>query len=155
IVLNWDMFALLPTVAALLLFRRDRDGLGALALAVGIWMKFFPIVLVPIILFDRILRRRWRDAALIGSEIGAVTLLVNAPFALQFSGGGVQVRQGWSYFFLFNQQRPPQHWSANLWDLFGRFGINFTLAFVNHANIALVAGGCATILTLLYGTHAR
>ena len=61
IVLNWDAFAIALLVAALALFRRDHDALGAWMLGVAVWTKFFPVLVVPLVLLDRALRRRWRD----------------------------------------------------------------------------------------------
>src|SRR4051794_12267754 len=66
VVLNWDLLGILPMIATLILLRRNRDGWAALVLAGAVWMKLFPIVLLPVALLDRILKRRWRDTALLG-----------------------------------------------------------------------------------------
>src|SRR5207249_10736397 len=52
--------------------------------------------------------RRWRSALGICASFAAVTVAVNAPFAL--GGGGL--RSSWTYFFSFTQSRPPR---ATIW----------------------------------------
>jgi Gpi18-like mannosyltransferase len=153
VALNWDLLALLPTVVALLLFRRNRDGWGALALSVAVWIKFFPIVLVPLLLLDRAFQRRWRDVRLIAGIFGLVTLVVNLPVAIAVGSDGVRLRDTWLLFFRYNQERPPQHWSANLWNLFERFGLTFSAAQVNGYSALLLLAGIGAVAALVYLAH--
>lgn len=160
IVLNWDMFSILLTVAALLLFRRDRDGWGALLLATAVWTKFFPIVLVPLVVLDRVLKRRWRDAVLISGVFGVASVLINAPFALEVASTKpvpeqswcvplgsdvVRLRESWCFFFGFNQQRPRE---VNFWNFFD--GLGLTLAQINTWSARLLAVGVALIMLLMF-----
>lgn len=149
IVMNWDALSLLPTVAALLLFRRDCDGWGALALTAAVWAKFFPIVLVPLVIWDRGLRGRWRDAGRIAGIFGLGSLLINAPFALQLWPPGL--RESWLYFFRFNQERPIQNWSANLWNLVD--GLGLSTGQINFLSALLLLAGLALVLGLLALAH--
>lgn len=148
VVLNWDMFSILLTVAALLLFRRDRDGWGALLLATAVWTKFFPIVLVPLVVLDRVLKRRWRDAVLISGVFGVASVLINAPFALEAGPGSLQLRESWRFFFTFNQQRPRE---VNFWNFFD--GLGLTLQQINSLSAVLLAAGVGLIMLLMvYGS---
>lgn len=144
IVLNWDMFSIVLTVAALLLFRRNRDGWGSFLLAAAVWTKFFPIVLLPLVLLDRVLKGRWRDATVIGGVFAAATALINGPFALQIGPGGLQIRESWRFFFAFNQQRPRE---VNFWNFFDRLGL--TLEQINFWSAVLLAAGVALIMLLM------
>jgi hypothetical protein len=109
--LNWDLLGICLLVFALLLLQRGRDGLGAAALALATWAKFFPIVVLPVVLALRLADRSWRSAARIVGIFLAVTLAVNLPFAIT---GGAQgpIRANWSYFFTFTANRPPR---ATIW----------------------------------------
>jgi hypothetical protein len=82
VVLNWDLLGILPMIAALILLRRNRDGWAALVLAGAVWMKLFPIVLLPVALLDRILKRRWRDTALLGGVFALASAAINAVLAV-------------------------------------------------------------------------
>ncbi|WP_026369735.1 glycosyltransferase 87 family protein [Kallotenue papyrolyticum] len=149
-VLNWDLASILLMVAALLALRQRREGWGALLLALAIWTKFFPIVLAPLVLLERVLQRRWRDALRFGAVIVGVSLALNLPVALQRSAAGWQVRESWLHFFRFNQQRPRE---VNLWNLFDRWGL--TLEQINLFSALLLVGGLGGLALLLVWQHAR
>jgi uncharacterized membrane protein YwzB len=144
VVLNWDMFGILLTVAALLCFRRDRDGWGTLLLAASVWTKFFPIVLVPLIVVDRVLKGRWRDALLIGGGFGIASVVINAPFAIQSTPQGWQLRDSWLHFFRFNQQRPRE---VNFWNFFD--GLRLTIQEINLFSAVLLALGIGALMLLM------
>lgn len=102
--LNWDLLGICLLVIALLLFQRGRDGFAAGGLALATCAKFFPIVVLPIVLALRLAEGRRRSAALIAGVFTATTLAVNLPFALTGAGS---IRANWSYFFTYTDQRPP------------------------------------------------
>jgi hypothetical protein len=150
VVLNWDMAGILLLVGALLLFRRDRDRWGAFALAAAVWTKFFPVVLVPLILLDRVLRRRWRDAFEIGGIFGVASVLFNAPFALQWTDQGIQIRDTWLFFFRFNRERNRE---VNLWNIFERYGYELTTEQINtYSTVLLVIGIGVISAVMLYAS---
>ncbi len=120
VVLNWDLVAIAALVAALVLFERRRDGWGAAALAVATSTKFFPLVMLAVVLWVRLLdsgdrREGIRALARIAGPFLAVTVMMNAPLALT-SGvhGGLALRSGWLYFFRFNDTRGV---GGSLWAL--------------------------------------
>ena len=95
---NWDIWAIVPMLVAILLFERKKYGLSAVLLAISIATKFFPIVLMlPIAII--FLREKNLSAFI---KYGAVTLvswvLINLPFA-------VVNLKGWAYFYEFNAIR--------------------------------------------------
>ncbi len=135
--LNWDLFALCFLVTALLALRQGRDLAGGVLLALAVWTKFFPIVLVPLVILDRLVQRRWRDATLFTGAFGAT---------------GVQLREGWLRFFTFNQARPQE---ANLWTLLSWAGISPDTAAINRASEALLLLGLAVVAVLLWFVRRR
>ncbi len=145
VVLNWDVFGIMLTVAALLLFHRRRDGWASVLLAGAVWTKFFPIVLVPLVVFDRALRRRWRDATLIGGVFALMTVLINAPVALIYTEQAWQLRDSWLHFFRFNQSRGSE---ANFWTFFNAYQL--TLQQINTFSALLLIVGIGLIMLLMW-----
>jgi hypothetical protein len=116
-VLNWDLLGVCLLAAALLLFERRRDTSGGAMLALATWAKLFPIVVLPVVLALRVADRRWRAALGIAATFGAVTLVVNGPFAIDPGRHG-WLRASWLHFFKFTAVRPPR---ATIWEpIFGR-----------------------------------
>jgi hypothetical protein len=65
-----NLFVLLATVAALAWLRSGRDLLAGLVLAIGIWLKPFPVALIALMLWHR----RWRVA--LGVVAGSVLVML-------------------------------------------------------------------------------
>ena len=147
VVLNWDLLGILPMVGALVLLRRNRDGWAGLLLAGAVWMKLFPIVLLPIAVLDRLLKRRLRDAALLCGVFGLASAAINAPFALRLTPDGPRLRDSWLYFFRFNQERARE---INLWNLIDRYGDRIATAEINTYSTLLLLAGCAATLLLVW-----
>lgn len=128
--LNWDLWAILLTVGALLLFVRRRDGPGAALLAAAVWTKFFPIMILPLILADRARDRSWRQASRIAAIFGVVSIVINAPVF-------VPRPDAWLHFFRVSRARGRE---VNLWNFFDRWQL--TTEQINAYSLALlVAGG--------------
>jgi Glycosyltransferase family 87 len=118
VLLNWDVLAIALTAAALLAYQRSRDGWGGALLALAVWAKLFPLLLLPLIALARVREGRWRELArgLVG--FAAVSALINLPVAFQqaANGGGYVVRSKWAYFYTFNERRRDV---GGLWWFFG------------------------------------
>jgi hypothetical protein len=136
--LNWDMWPVLLTVIALLLFVRGRDGWGAAVLTAAIWTKFFPIVILPLILAERARLRRWRAAGRIAAGFGLVSVVMNAPLLV------VRPR-AWLYFFEQSRIRGRE---VNLWNLFDRWKL--TTARINTLSFALLVAGLAVFTLMVW-----
>lgn len=150
VVLNWDMACVLLLAAALLLFQRDHDRWGALLLAAAVWTKFFPVVVLPLVLLERVLQRRWHDALWIGGIFGLASVLINAPFAIQWGDNGLQLRENWLWFFEFNRTRAPE---VNIWTIFQ--GLGMTNEQITSSSGLLAGLGIAAIMALMVLQHAR
>ena len=130
-------------MAALLLFRRGRDAGGAVLLTAAVWTKFFPIVLVPLVLLDRMLRRRWRNAVTIGGIVGLLSLALNAPFAIQPTPDGFRLRDTWLYFFRFTRDRTRE---VSLWNFLDGFGLSTEQINAYSAVLLMVGIGVTMLL---------
>ena len=142
--LNWDLLGVCLLVFALLLFQRGRDGLGAGVLALATWAKLFPIVVLPVIVVLRAADGRARSAARIVGVFALTTLAVNLPFAITGGPNG-PIRPNWSYFFVFNEQRPPR---ATIWEPLLGHGTDLV-------STPLFIGGLTAILILAVRARAR
>ncbi len=142
--LNWDMAALLLTVFALLLFVRGRDGLGAAFLAAGVWTKFFPIVILPLIVAERARAGRWREGLRLAVVFGLVSLVINAPLLILRP-------RAWLYFFEVSRTRPRE---VNLWSFFDRW--HPTTGQINTLTTALLLAAIAALTWAVWrgGPHA-
>jgi len=125
---NWDIWAILAMLFAILLFERKKYILSAILLSVAIATKFFPIVLIlPIII---IFLRNRQIATFI--KYGLTTLitwiLINLPFVL------VDL-EGWAYFYKFSAERGLG--SASFYELANIFipGIKFSSVHFYMLNI--------------------
>jgi hypothetical protein len=104
--INWDLLGILFLLLALLLFDRERDGWSALLLALGIWTKLFPGLLLPWMLATRARERRWRRLLLLVGVLLAVSLALNLPIYLASP-------DGWLYTLRFHSDRPPD--GGSIW----------------------------------------
>jgi hypothetical protein len=134
--LNWDMWGVLLTVVALLLFVRERDGLATVVLTAAIWTKFFPILFLPFLVLDRLRRGGRRDAGRILTIFALGSVAINAPVLLLAPAG-------WWYFFVFNTAR-PQLW--NLWMFFDPSWLS--TGEINRVSTLLLLGGLVVLLLL-------
>ncbi len=111
--INWDIWAVITSIAAIHLFEKRRYELSAVALGVSIATKFFPIVfLLPAALIF------WRRNEIArGAKYFFFTamtwLVINAPFILT-------TPKGWARFFTMNSGRGAD-WGS-LWIALKFFG---------------------------------
>jgi hypothetical protein len=119
--INWDLWAVVPAIAAIYFFDKERYEISALLLGLATAVKFFPIViLIPIVLI--LLRRHQLHNLLkyISIAVGSVVAF-NLPFALTYP-------TGWWRFFKLNSERGAD-WGS-LWHALSVFGFN-----VPHLNL--------------------
>jgi hypothetical protein len=115
--INWDMWAVLPAVYAIIQFDKKRYDRSAIALGISIATKFFPIVLLlPIALIFRA-HKKYGQGLRYLAVATATWLVINLPIALT-------TPTGWWYFFSFNSHR-GMDWGS-IWYGFDVFGIHLT-----------------------------
>src|SRR5207302_6639497 len=71
--LNWDLFAILPLAAGLWLWAQKREKTGVAVLSLAVWTKFFPLLVLGVLLLVA-LRKPLKEALLLGGIFLSVTL---------------------------------------------------------------------------------
>lgn len=130
--INWDLFGIALMLTALLAYTRRHDAWGGGLLALATWAKLFPVLLLPCLIAIRLSRREWRQLAAGISSFTLVSVLINAPVALEQTSHGLGLRGGWLYFFRFNAHRPG---TLDLWSLLGD---HLSLSQINALDTILV-----------------
>ncbi len=136
--LNWDLLAILPVAAGLWLWAKGRERWAVALLSLAVWTKFFPLLVLGVILLVSLRGGLRRTLELLGIFVG-LTLLLNLPFALL---GWAR----WAWFFEFNSARELE---ASLYLLFGgdRRG-SVDAANVISAVVVLAAAAALAVLEL-------
>lgn len=110
---NWDIWAIITMIWAIIFFEKGKTKISAVLLAISIATKFFPLVLLfPIFIYYFREKNIKKFIEYFAYTIGA-WVLINLPFAL------INFR-GWSYFYEFSYQRGLG--SASVFDIAGRIG---------------------------------
>jgi uncharacterized membrane protein len=135
---NWDLFALLPTVVAVVAFMRRRDRVAGFALGLGASVKLFPGVLVA-----PLAAARWAA----GDRVGARRLVVTAAgtFALVNLPVLAASAHGWWWTYAFQSARHATWGTAwfYLYRLPGVSGIVATdpVGIANAVSLAALVAG--------------
>jgi uncharacterized membrane protein len=144
---SFDVVAGFSAVLALVLLLRGRHALSAISLAIGINMKYFPVLLlVPMVLYLK------RERGLYFSIVLIMSLLVNFPF--MFLAWNDWLQQG----VLFQLVRPPGGYSlynlltGHLWGGPPEVGlvlplVLFLLYLVSHLRRQRLLENAALIMT--------
>jgi len=106
--LNWDLLGILPLLAGLWLWAEGRERAAVAVLSVAVWTKFFPILVLGVLLLVTLRSGLRKTLALAGIFL-ALTLAINLPFALW---GWPR----WTWFFEYNAIRDIE---PSLYLLFG------------------------------------
>ncbi len=136
--LNWDFWGILLAVAALLLCVRGQVGWGGILLGAAVWTKFFPIVLVPLIVLVYFINLDRRAVMRLLAGFTGATVLINGPLLL-FKP------QAWWYFFQVNQRRSRE---VNLWNFFDSY--HLTTGTINNWISGLLVVGIGGLMILLW-----
>lgn len=148
--INWDLWPVLCTVAALLAFRRDRWGLGGILLGVGTAFKLFPFLLLGAVVVLALRRRQAGPALRAGAGAAGAWAAVNLPFALLDP-------QQWAWFWRFSQDRGAGfssvwHW----WNEVAAPRLGTPALPAEGINVLALAGfALACALVLVLGLVAR
>jgi uncharacterized membrane protein len=119
--INWDMWAVLPTILAIYCFDRIKITASGIFLAIAVSAKFYPIVLlIPKLILllknkDYLGLRKYLASFLI------TYLILNLPFAIANF-------QGWRFFFDMSFNRGTGY--GSIWEVFAILGIN-----LSHLNV--------------------
>src|SRR5438132_184456 len=131
--LNWDLFGILPLAAGLWLWAKLKDKSAVAVLTLAVWTKFFPLLVLGLVLVISLRHSFWHALKLVGIFV-AVTLVLNLPFALI-------ARDNWQWFFKYNQIREIEP------SLYILAGLD-PRGFAQTANLIAAGATLATAITL-------
>ena len=92
--LNWDLAGILPLFAGLYLWALGREKWAMAVLTLAVWTKFFPILVLGVLL----LKKPPREWPAHGAIFAGITLALNLPFVLAAPGN-------WGWFFEYSRIR--------------------------------------------------
>ncbi|MBO0652376.1 DUF2029 domain-containing protein [Streptomyces triculaminicus] len=104
--INWDLFAVALTAAAMLMWSRGRAVAAGVLIGLAAAAKLYPALLLGPLLV--LCWRAGRMRAFLGAAAAAVGawLVVNLPVMLTYDADGFHIREGWAKFYTFSQDRP-------------------------------------------------
>lgn len=138
--MNWDLLGVVFMVAGLEWFLRERQKIAGVAFGLAAATKLFPALLLLPLAIDLVRRGRRADAVRLATAAALTWLVLNLPFALL-------APEGWSFFFRFNSERPPDIdslWYSACHRLFGD-PTCIPTPVVNVASSLLFAGVAAIV----------
>ncbi|MEI6844998.1 MAG: mannosyltransferase [Actinomycetes bacterium] len=133
--INWDMWGIITMILAIYYFDRHHYSASAIALAVSIATKFFPVLLLLPILFIFWKGRRVREASHYLLMTVFVWFAINAPVFLT-------TPKGWWRFYDLNLNRDAD-WGS-IWYALSLLGIN-----MNHLNYFSILSVVVILLLFL------
>ncbi|MFD0383298.1 glycosyltransferase family 87 protein [Streptomyces stramineus] len=103
---NWDLFAVALTAAAMLMWSRGRVLLAGALIGLAAAAKLYPVLLLGplLVLCWRAYRMRAFGAA--AAAAAGAWLVVNLPVMITHDAAGFHIRDGWAKFYTFSQERP-------------------------------------------------
>ncbi len=134
--LNWDLFGILPLLLGVWLWARGRERWAAAVLSLAVWTKFFPLLVLGVLLLLA-LRKSIKVALQLFAIFCGVTLALNLPFALF-------ARDNWLEFFRYNRVREIE---PSLYLLLGRDPRGFAPA-ANAISAAVTLAAATAIAAL-------
>lgn len=143
--LNWDLLGIAALSAAWYAWQRRRAGWAGFWLAIGVAIKFFPVIAWPFMAYgswqrgDRVLAVRMTIV------MGAVWTLVNLPMM-------ARAPSNWAWFFRFNAERPV---GSDLWWLL-RLAPGLSIRQVDAFSLMVVLLAATLALAAMrFGLRAR
>lgn len=139
--LNWDLWAMLPLVAAVYFFEKDKKHLSAFLLGFSIAVKFFPIVmLLPIaIIYAR--NRELVPFIKYGIITSTTWFIFNLPVMLASF-------EGWKYFYVFSFQRGLGE--GSFFTIFSKLGLPITFNAISYYLLNIAVFSLVIMFSLKY-----
>jgi uncharacterized membrane protein len=112
--LNWDMWAVLPMVASIYYFEKEKRTVSAVLLGIAIAAKFFPVVLLLPIAIYFLKGKQIKSGLKYLGVVLATWLAFNLPVMLVSF-------DGWKYFYTFSFNRGPG--DGSIYSVLGKLGL--------------------------------
>ncbi|MCA6093958.1 glycosyltransferase 87 family protein [Streptomyces sp. SCA3-4] len=103
---NWDLFAVALTAAALLMWARGRTFWAGVLIGLAAAAKLYPALLLGPLFILCLRAGRLRAFVTAAAAAVGAWLVVNVPVMLTHEAGGFHIRPGWAKFYTFSQDRP-------------------------------------------------
>ena len=142
IFINWDLWAVLPTILAIFYFDKEKYKLSGVFLAIAISAKFYPLVLVLPITIILLKRGRKYLFQFYIFTFGAY-ILINAPYVLSDFAG-------WRYFFEFSFNRGIGY--GSIWEALDLLGLKLGNLNLLYTFSSLVVFALVTIYYFKYAS---
>ena len=119
--INWDMWAVLPTILAIYYFDRVKFTASGVFLAIAVSAKFYPVVLLIPTIMILLKNKNYLRLRQYFSSFLITYLILNLPFIITDF-------KGWRFFFDLSFNRGTGY--GSIWEVFTILGIN-----LSHLNI--------------------
>ncbi|MGK5731720.1 glycosyltransferase family 87 protein [Streptomyces sp. URMC 124] len=103
---NWDLFAVALTAAAMLMWSRGRAVPAGVLIGLAAAAKLYPLLLLGPLFVLCLRAGRMKAFATATASAVAAWLVVNLPVMLTHDAAGFHIREGWAKFYTFSQERP-------------------------------------------------
>ena len=133
--INWDLWAVVPSLLAIYFLARNRNHVSALFLGVAIATKFFPIVLLLGIALYFWHRKEFKSVLSYILVTALTWLAINVPIAIHNF-------DGWWRFFKLNIEREND--LGSLW--YSLSLLKFPISNINFLTIFLAVASLAAIV---------
>ncbi|MDQ4503935.1 glycosyltransferase 87 family protein [Sinomonas sp. ASV322] len=131
--INWDLWAVAFLSLGILAFSRNRPVLAGLAIGLGTATKFYPVLVLGVLVLLAIRTGRWRQTLLVVGSAALAWLLVDLPAMIGDP-------RGWAFFYEFSASREPGFSSAYYaWNLVAD-RLHWTQISAPAANALFIAG---------------
>ena len=142
---NWDLWGILPFVAAFVAYERQRWASTGFWLAVGTAVKLFPVLAWPFMVYALWRRGERRAAARLTVVAAAVWIAINLPTLLA-------APTGWAWFWRFNAGRPLH---GDLWTTLHMAGLLTTGQWNTVTLVLVLAAATAALWAMSRGLGPR
>ncbi|MFF4216892.1 glycosyltransferase family 87 protein [Streptomyces nondiastaticus] len=145
---NWDLFAVALTAAAMLMWSRGRPALAGVLIGLAAAAKLYPLLLLGPLFVLCLRAGRMRAFAVGTASAVAAWLVVNLPVMLTHDAAGFHIREGWAKFYTFSQERPIDF--GSIWLLISQRTGNPLEDANTYVSLLMVLGCLALVALGLY-----
>ncbi len=131
-VYNWDLIAVLFSLAAFYFAQKNKSGWAAFFLALGFSAKLYPVIYLPILILKN--KKGWLK---IIAVFLATFLILNSFFLIANFAG-------WSYFFTLNNLRNSN--PDSIWTIVRFFFRNLNVPAINFLSLSFFGGSYLFLL---------
>ncbi|MEU1819450.1 glycosyltransferase 87 family protein [Streptomyces roseifaciens] len=145
---NWDLFAVALTAAAMLMWSRGRTVPAGVLIGLAAAAKLYPLLLLGPLFVLCLRAGRMKAFAVTTASAMAAWLMVNLPVMLTHDATGFHIREGWAKFYTFSQERPIDF--GSIWLLISQRTGNPLDDANTYVSLLMILGCLALVALGLY-----